>query len=554
MSSTCKSDDNRPDEEEAAPTASFGAGAVQPGGQIGPYKLLRVLGEGGFAIVYLAEQTEPVKRRVALKILKPGMDSRQVLARFEAERQAIALLDHPNIAQIYDAGATEQGRPYFAMEHVKGVPLTEHCDRHKLSIEERLCLFLQVCEAIHHAHQKGIIHRDLKPTNVIVQVEGDHAIPKVIDFGVAKATSQPLTERTLFTEQGQLIGTPEYMSPEQAEMTNQDIDTRSDIYSLGVLLYELLSGALPFDHDTLEKAALDEVLRIIREQDPPRPSAKLSGLGEQAKTVAGRRRTEVRSLVKRLHNELEWIPLKAMRKEPAHRYRTAVELADDITHYLSGEPLTAGPESVVYRVKKFVRRNRTLVAGVAAVLAVPVAAAIVWMIFAARLNEARKEASELRRTLEILQAEKLVSQRQAPLSPDAPLGRIDSVRIAFGDNMRLGYRRVKAGHVFVLITMTATELEKSISPTIWFLVDPQGRQYPMIGMMAMASQNWWLLVGNGLVVPTTGDTRPPKAYAVVFEVPIGVDWLDLYVGDKNLGRVVSEKIREPTDVDAFLVP
>ena len=350
---------------------------MAPGVQLGPYKLLRVLGEGGFASVYLAEQLEPVKRRVALKILKPGMDSRQVLARFEAERQALALLDHPHIAQIYDAGSTKQGHPYFVMEHVKGIPITDHCDRHKLSIEERLRLFLLVCEAIQHAHQKGIIHRDLKPSNVIIQMEGDRAIPKVIDFGIAKATSQPLTERTLFTEQGQLIGTPEYMSPEQAEMTNQEIDTRSDIYSLGVLLYELLTGMLPFDHQTLREAALDQILRIIREQDPPRPSAKLSSLGEEAETVAGQRRTELRTLIKRLNNELEWIPLKAMRKEPAQRYRTAAELADDIMHYLCSEPLVAGPESISYRTKKFVRRNRILVTSVVTVLMVLVLATVV---------------------------------------------------------------------------------------------------------------------------------------------------------------------------------
>jgi len=379
---------------EGGPTSDYGEAGVGPGAQIGPYKLLHILGEGGYGIVYLAEQRHPVKRRVALKVIKPGMDTKHVIARFEAERQALALLDHPNVAQIYDAGTTEQGRPYFAMEHVRGVPITQHCDRHKLSIEERLHLFLQVCEAVQHAHQKGIIHRDIKPSNILVSTEGDRAIPKVIDFGVAKATSQPLTERTLFTEQGQLIGTPAYMSPEQAEMTNRDIDTRSDIYSLGILLYELLAGGLPFEHDTLERMALDEVLRVIREEDPPRPSAKLSSLGKEAETVAGRRRSEVRPLVRRLQHELEWIPLKAMRKEPAHRYRTVAELADDITHYLCGEPLVAGPESVTYRARKFIRRNRRLVVGAVAFVVLLVSGTVLVAVLALKEFRARKEAEQ----------------------------------------------------------------------------------------------------------------------------------------------------------------
>jgi len=350
--------------KDGYPTRSLPDSPEELGTLIGRYKLLSVLGEGGCGIVYLAEQQRPLRRRVAVKVIKPGMDSKQVISRFEAERQALALLDHPNIARVFDAGATEKGRPYFVMEYVKGESITEYCDRKKLNTEQRLELFIQVCEAIQHAHQKGIIHRDIKPSNILVSLDGDKAVPKVIDFGVAKAIGQPLTERTLFTEQGQLVGTPEYMSPEQAELTSQDIDTRSDIYSLGVLLYELLTGILPFEPQTLRAAAFDEILRVIREDDPPRPSTRLLALGKEATPVAVSRRTDVKTLAKRLGKELEWIPLKAMRKERDRRYKTASELADDIRNYLNGNPLIAGPESVAYRARKFARKHTGLLAQV----------------------------------------------------------------------------------------------------------------------------------------------------------------------------------------------
>ena len=371
-------------EKEAGPTASLGAVLERPGGQIGRYKLLSMLGEGGMGMVYLAEQEEPIRRQVALKVIKPGMDSARVIARFEAERQALALLDHANIAHVYDAGTTEAGRPYFVMEYVKGLPITEHCDRHKLTIENRLNLFLQVCHAVHHAHQKGIIHRDIKPSNILVSIPDDQAVPKIIDFGVAKAVSQSLTERTLVTEQGQLFGTPEYMSPEQADMANEDIDTRSDIYSLGVLLYVLLTGAMPFDSATFREGGIDHIRQVIREHDPKTPSTRLSSLGDEANDVAQKRGTEVATLARRLHKELEWIPLKAMRKERSERYRSASELADDIDNYLKGDPLIAGPPSAIYRVRKFMRRNRALVAGIAAVVAVLIAGVVVSTIFAIR--------------------------------------------------------------------------------------------------------------------------------------------------------------------------
>ncbi len=364
----------------------------QLGSWIDRYKLVEYLGEGGMAIVYLAEQEYPVQRTVALKLIKPGMDSKRVIARFEAERQALALLNHLNIAQIYDAGTTEAGRPYFVMEYVKGLSIIEHCDHHKLTIDDRLKLFMQLCHAVHYAHQKGIIHRDIKPSNILVSIQNEQSVPKIIDFGVAKAISQPLTERTLYTEQGQLFGTPEYMSPEQADMANEDIDTRSDIYSLGVLLYVLLTGVLPFDSATFRGGGIEHIRQVIRETDPKTPSTRLSSLGEQAKEIAETRRMEVTALAKCLHKELEWIPLKAIRKERAERYRSASELADDIDNYLKGAPLIAGPPGTVYRFKKFMRRHKALVTGTAMIIAVLVGGIIVSTHLAIKAERARTEA------------------------------------------------------------------------------------------------------------------------------------------------------------------
>lgn len=378
------------EDNQAAPTASLDAILERHGDRIGRYKMLGVLGEGGMGVVHLAEQQQPIKRRVALKVIKPGMDSASVIARFEAERQALALLDHPNIAHVYDAGTTEAGRPYFVMEYIKGLSITEHCDRHKLTIDDRLRLFLQVCHAVQHAHQKGIIHRDIKPSNILISTPDDEEVPKIIDFGVAKALAQPLTERTLVTERGQLFGTPEYMSPEQADETNEDIDTRSDIYSLGVVLYQLLTGVLPFDSGTLREGGMEHVRRVICEKDPKTPSTRLTGLGEEAEIVAQKRQTDVTSLTRRLHRELEWIPLKAMRKDRTRRYRSAAEFADDIENYLGGIPLIAGPESVTYRVGKFVRRHRAValtVSSVAAVLIIATLISTVSYVLAVRARE-----------------------------------------------------------------------------------------------------------------------------------------------------------------------
>ena len=302
-----------------------GAEGYLPGDRVGRYTVRRSLGEGGMGVVYEAEQDEPVRRRVALKVIKPGMDSRAVVARFEAERQALALMDHPCVAKVIDGGVTDHGLPYFAMELVKGLPITEHCDRNKLSLGERLGLFIRVCEAVQHAHAKGVIHRDLKPSNILIEYEGDAAVPKVIDFGVAKALSQSLTEATIFTQHGQLVGTPEYMSPEQAEMGAQDIDTRADVYSLGVMLYELLTGARPFEPDTLRRAALGEIQRIIREVEPERPSTRLSSLRSAAdgstrvSEVAERRRSQISALTSALRRDLDRVAMKCLEKDRSPR-------------------------------------------------------------------------------------------------------------------------------------------------------------------------------------------------------------------------------------------
>jgi serine/threonine protein kinase/Tfp pilus assembly protein PilF len=389
------------DGDETVPFEAPGTAGDDPAGSrpmgtprtIGPYRILAVLGEGGMGSVYLAEQRHPVRRKVALKVIKLGMDTKAVMARFESERQALAMMDHPGIAKVFDAGATDQGRPYFVMEHVQGVRITTYCDLHCLDNRERLRLFIKICTAIQHAHQKGIIHRDIKPSNIMVTLQDGQPTPKIIDFGVAKATTQRLTEQTYYTELGQLIGTPEYMSPEQAEMTGLNVDTTTDIYSLGVLLYELVSGTLPYDPTSLRSLGRPGVPKQIRELSPPRPSAKFKTLtAGAAADIAARRQTNVLSLHKQLAGDLDWIILRAIEKDRTRRYPTASELAADVARHLNDEPVAARPPSKIYHLKKTVIRNKAAFA-FAATIFLLLAAFGVWMsVLYGRAREAERKA------------------------------------------------------------------------------------------------------------------------------------------------------------------
>ncbi len=384
------------DSHELPAVDSTQTGAYVPqvqSGQIfvGRYKLREKLGEGGMGTVFVADQTQPVARRVALKVIKSGMDSRRLMARFEQERQALALMDHPNIAKVFDAGVDEHGRPYFAMELVKGLPLTKYCDDARLTPKQRLELFVPVCQAVQHAHQKGIIHRDLKPSNILVGLYDGRPVPKVIDFGVAKATGPRLTEQSIYTEVGSLIGTLEYMSPEQAELNNLDIDTRSDIYSLGVILYELLTGSVPFSRKELEKAGFAEMLRLIKDSEPPRPSTKLSGSGTLP-SIAAARHTEPNKLTALVRGELDWIVLKALEKDRGRRYETAIGFAMDVQRYLAGEAVQAAPASAAYRLRKFIRRNKGPVLAASLVLLALLAGIAGTSFGLVKAESARREA------------------------------------------------------------------------------------------------------------------------------------------------------------------
>jgi serine/threonine protein kinase len=378
-----------------------------PGTMIGRYKILEPIGEGGFGTVFMAEQTTPVQRRVALKIIKAGMDTKQVIARFEAERQALALMDHPNIAKVFDAGVTDTGRPYFVMELVKGTPITKYCDEHRLQPSARLELFIQVCQAVQHAHQKGIIHRDLKPSNVLIMQYDGQPVPKVIDFGVAKATGQRLTEMTMFTGFGDVIGTPQYMSPEQAELNQLDIDTRSDIYSLGVLLYELLTGTTPLEAKRVKEAALLEVLRVIREEEPPRPSTRLTATAELP-SIAAQRGLDPKHLAKMVHGELDWIVMKALEKDRGRRYETANGLARDLERYMNDEPVSACPPTTAYRLQKFVRRNRT-----ALLIAISAFAALIALVAILTVSNVRVARERNQKAVALTERERALAAAKA---------------------------------------------------------------------------------------------------------------------------------------------
>ena len=392
--------ESTPDQDTAGTIYTPGATppsiAEGPGTIIGRYKLLEQIGEGGFGYVFVAEQQQPVRRKVALKVIKPGMDSHEVIARFEAERQALALMDHPNIAHVFDAGTTATGRPYFVMELVRGVAITEFCEECGVTVWQRLELFIHVCHAVQHAHQKGIIHRDLKPPNVMVTLHDGTPVVKVIDFGVAKAMCEPLTEKTIHTRFAQVIGTPLYMSPEQVELSGLDVDTRSDIYSLGVLLYELLTGTTPFDRQRLHAVSFDELRRIIREEEPPRPSARLTTLGHPGPTVATDRRLMSRMPPLAVRGDLDWIVMKALEKDRTRRYATAVEFAADVRRYLDQEPVAARPPSPLYRFSKFARRNKVLLTTVSLVLSALVLGTAVSTWLAIQATTARAEADSMR--------------------------------------------------------------------------------------------------------------------------------------------------------------
>ncbi len=399
---------------------SFAARLAEPAGTVvGPYRLLERIGEGGFGDVYLAEQREPVKRRVALKIIKLGMDTRQVVARFEAERQALAMMDHPNIATVFDAGATEEGRPYFVMEYVNGLAITDYCDSVNLPTTDRLKLFIAVCNAIQHAHQKGVIHRDVKPSNVLVTLHDGVPVPKVIDFGIAKAIDAELTEKTMFTQHRQMIGTPTYMSPEQAEMSGLDIDTRSDVYSLGVLLYELLTGTTPFTSEHLMQAGYGEIHRIIREEEPHKPSTRISTMGDQVTNVARQRQCDPRKLGTIVRGDLDWIVMRALEKDRTRRYETANGFAEDLVRHLQQEPVLAGPPTASYRFRKFARRHRTGLFTASAIVIIMVTSTIVSMIFAIQAESARERVEQLLLEVEALSDFFLVQvlDRANPESP-----------------------------------------------------------------------------------------------------------------------------------------
>jgi serine/threonine protein kinase len=465
------------------PPTTTGTNRVQiaqeekPSTRIGPYKLLQKLGEGGCGVVYMAEQEKAVRRRVALKIIKLGMDTKSVIARFEAERQALAMMDHPNIARVLDAGATEKGRPYFVMELVYGVKITDYCDQNQLGTEQRLELFIQICHAIQHAHQKGIIHRDIKPSNILVTMHDGVPVPKVIDFGIAKATEERLTDKTLFTAYAQFIGTPAYMSPEQVELSGLDVDTRSDIYSLGVLLYELLTGRTPFDAKELLKSGVDEMRRTLREREPCSPSAKLNTLGgEELTKTAIQRHVEPPRLLSELRGDLDWIVMKSLEKDRTRRYETANGLAMDIQRHLGNEPVIARPPSRWYRLQKLVRRNRIVFAsGTAVSAALLIGTAISTWLFLGERDARRRAVSAEQEQMRLRQEAETARANEAGLRREAELhGKITEAALSTAQENYEAADKLLAGLALEKPSIEAAAVLRTLGD--WHAVHDRWRQ------------------------------------------------------------------------------